>query len=223
MPTISDRQCLLQAVVQHAHWLQTQYLHQCYHLRLSTDPSLTLRIDSDDSSNSSSSSSSMSTTSSSYSSSSATDVSTVSSAAELECALHALHKSYFQSIICVQYFLFTLLSICVLFPHGVSKCSQLGLVLTCYNEDDAPCFHQNLHISPHTFDVLVSLIQDSPHFHNNSQNEQMSVPSQLAIALFHFSHIGSAASVDAIAQWAGCSAGAVINSTSHHQGFFAAP
>src|SRR5258708_34863262 len=72
----------------------------------------------------------MSTPSSSYSSSSATDVSTVSSSAELECALHALHKSYFQSIIHVQYFLSTLLSICVLFPHEVSKCSQLGLVLT---------------------------------------------------------------------------------------------
>ncbi len=166
MPAISDCQCLLKAVVQHARQLQTQYLHQCYHLRLSTDPSLTLIIDSDDSSNSSGSSSSMSTTSSSYSSSSATDVSTVSSSAELECALHALHKSssatdvstvsssaelecalhalhksYFQSIIHVQYFLSTLLSICVLFPHEVSKCSQLGLVLTCYKEDDAPHFH----------------------------------------------------------------------------------
>src|SRR5258708_1705200 len=78
MPTISDCQRLLQAVVQHAHRLWTQYLHQCHHLRLSTNPSLTLRIDSDDSSNSSTSSSSMSTTSSSYSSSSATGVSTVS-------------------------------------------------------------------------------------------------------------------------------------------------
>src|SRR5258708_6436153 len=103
----------------------------------------------------------------------------------------------------------------VLFPHEVSKCSQLGLVLTCYKEDDAPCFCQNLHISPHTFDVLVSLIRDSPCFWNNSQNEQMLVPSQLAIALFCFGHFGSAASVDAVAQWAGCSAGAVINSTCH--------
>src|SRR5260221_4438433 len=195
MPAISDCQCLLKAVVQHARQLQTQYLHQCYHLRLSTDPSLTLIIDSDDSSNSSGSSSSMSTTSSSYSSSSATDVSTVSSSAELECALHALHKSYFQSIIHVQYFLSTLLSICVLFPHEVSKCSQLGLVLICYKEDDAPCFHQNLHVSPHTFNVLMSLIQDSPCFWNDSQNEQIPVPSQLAIALFQFSHFGSAGAV----------------------------
>src|SRR5258708_6871461 len=212
MPTISDCQCLLQAVVQHAHWLWTQYLHQCHHLRISTNPSLTLGIDSDDSSNSSTSSSSTSTTSS-YSSSSATGVSTVSSSAELKCALCALHKSYFQSIIHVEYFLSTLLSICVLFPHEVSKCSQLGLVITCYKEDDAPCFCQNLHVSPHTFNVLVSLIQDSPRFQNDSQNEQMPVPSQLAIALFHFGHFGSDASVDAVAQWAGCSAGAVINST----------
>src|SRR5260221_7629140 len=101
MPTISDHQCLLQAVVQHAHRLQTQYLHRCHHLRLSANPSLTLGIDSNDSSNSSTSSSSTSTTSSSYSGSSATGVSTVSSSAELGHALCALHKSYFQSIICV--------------------------------------------------------------------------------------------------------------------------
>ena len=31
--------------------------------------------------------------------------------------------------------------------------------------------------------------------------------------LYRLGHFGSAASVDAIAQWAGCSAGAVINAT----------
>jgi len=48
---------------------------------------------------------------------------------------------------------------------------------------------------------------------SNTQGRTLTVPSQLAITLFHFGHFGSAASVDAIAQWAGCSAGAVVNST----------
>src|SRR5260370_1716598 len=63
------------------------------------------------------------------------------------------------------------------------------------------------------FDILVSLIQDSPCFQNNSANEQMPLPSQLAITLFCFGHFGSVASMDAVAQWAGCNVGAIINST----------
>src|SRR5260370_14515333 len=74
-------------------------------------------------------------------------------------------------------FLFIILSTCVIFPHEVTKCSQLGLVLLCYKEDDAPHFHQNLRISPHMFNVLMSLIQDSTCFQNNSLNEQMPIPS----------------------------------------------
>ena len=61
----------------------------------------------------------------------------------------------------------------------------------------------------------MSLIQDSPCFQNNSANKQMAISPQLAITLFLFSHFGSAASVDAVAQWAGCSTGAIVNSTHH--------
>src|SRR5260370_22737459 len=112
-----------------------------------------LPLGSDDSD--SDSSSSMSTTSSSNSDdTSATDVSTHSSKAEALQALQTAWKSYFWSARCVQFFHSIILSTCVLFPHKVTKCSQLGLVLLCYKEDDAPCFHRNLQVSPHTFDIL---------------------------------------------------------------------
>ena len=41
----------------------------------------------------------------------------------------------------------------------------------------------------------------------------MSVEDQLAIALVQFGHFGNASSVDSVAQWAGCSAGMVVNAT----------
>ena len=98
--------------------------------------------------------------------------------------------------------LYHLLSNCVLFSHEVSKCSQLGLVLVCYKDDDPVGFCQNLCISPHTFD-----------FQNDSPLDQWPIPYQLAIALFWFGHSSSATSVDTVAQWAGCSTGTVINAT----------
>ena len=76
-------------------------------------------------------------------------------------------------------------------------------------------FHGNLCISPHTFDVLISLIQDHPSFQNDSPLDQWPIPYQLTIALFWFGHFGSATSVNAVAQWAGCSTGTVINATQH--------
>src|SRR5260370_13338149 len=108
-------------------------------------------LDSDDTSNSSS----MSTTSSSNSNdTSATDVSAHSSKADVLQALQTAWKSYFWSARCVQFFLSIILSTHVLFPHEVTKCSQLVLFLLCYKEDDAPPFHRNLQVSPHTFDIL---------------------------------------------------------------------
>jgi hypothetical protein len=41
----------------------------------------------------------------------------------------------------------------------------------------------------------------------------MPLNEQLAITLFHFGHHGNATSVESIAQWAGISAGTVINAT----------
>ncbi len=48
---------------------------------------------------------------------------------------------------------------------------------------------------------------------NRSNSQQFPVEIQLAIALFRFGHEGNAASVDAIAQWAGVSAGLVVKAT----------
>src|SRR5260370_39318684 len=144
MPSISDHQHLLQAVVQHADQLHTQYLHQSHQLRLSMNGLPLDSDDSDESDDSSSSFSMLNTSSSNSIDSSTTDVSTLSSKAEVLNALQTLQKSYFQSAKCVQYLLYTILSTHVLFPHEVTKCSQLGLVLLCYKEDDAPHFCQNL-------------------------------------------------------------------------------
>src|SRR5260370_39602701 len=102
-----------------------------------------LPLGSDDS-DSDASSSSSTTSSSNSNDASATDVSTHSSKAEALQALQTAWKSYFWSARHGQFFLSIVLSTHVLFPHEVTKCSQLGLILLCYKEDDAPHFHQNL-------------------------------------------------------------------------------
>src|ERR1700677_3414384 len=112
------------------------------------------------------------TTSSSDSSSSSngsndSHLSDVSSGAEHDHALRSLRHSYFQSTYRTRHFLSTVLSTRVLYPHNVPKCSQLGLVLVCYKDDDPSRFRRNLCVSPNTFDTLLSLIQDHPSFHNN--------------------------------------------------------
>src|SRR6266581_2095159 len=66
---------------------------------------------------------------------------------------------------------------------------------------------------PSSFDILVSLIEHHSIFQTHSQTPQLPVPYQLAIALYRFGHFGSVVSVEAVAQWAGCSAGAVVKAT----------
>src|SRR5260370_21560479 len=103
MPAISDCQCLLQAVVQHAHQLRTQYFHQSHQLRLRmSDLPLGSNNSDSDESDSSSSSSMLTTSSSNSNDSSATDVSTLSSKAEILHALHTAQNSSFQSAKHVQ-------------------------------------------------------------------------------------------------------------------------
>jgi len=143
MPAISDHQCLLQALVQHAHQLWARYFHQSHQLRLRMSD-LPLGSDDLDSDDSSSSSSTSTTSSSNSNDSSTTNISTLSSKAEVLCALQTAQNSYFRSASHVRFFLSVILSTHVIFPHEVTKCSQLGLILLCYKEDDAPHFHQNL-------------------------------------------------------------------------------
>jgi len=101
----------------------------------------------------------------------------------------------------------------VLFPNRVHKLSQLYLVLVLYKEDDHKRFRQNLRVNPETFDALVKRIEDNAVFASDGPQNQLPVDEQLAIVLFRFGHYGNAASVEAIAQWAGVSAGMVVNAT----------
>ncbi|KDQ49002.1 hypothetical protein JAAARDRAFT_85719, partial [Jaapia argillacea MUCL 33604] len=74
-------------------------------------------------------------------------------------------------------------------------------------------FRRNLRVSPDTFDALWDRIQHDVVFMSTGPKEQMSVDKQLAIALYRFGHFGNAASVESVAQWAGTSAGMVVNAT----------
>src|SRR5258708_10230770 len=134
MPTISDHESVLLAAVQHTRNLCNRYLDRCHHLQLSQGTFSGSISDSDtedntdaDGDNASSSSSSNSNTGS---------LSLPSSSTDADHALGSLHHSYFRSMFCARQFLYILLSTRVIFPHEVSKCSQLGLVLKCYKEDD---------------------------------------------------------------------------------------
>ncbi len=98
----------------------------------------------------------------------------------------------------------------VLQPKNVKKVSQLYLVLESYKENDPQRFRRNLRVLPNTFDALLAHIGWHPIF---GADRQMPVEHQLAIALFRFGHFGNAASVESVAQWAGCSAGMVVNAT----------
>lgn len=95
----------------------------------------------------------------------------------------------------------------------VAKLSQMGLVTHLYKEDDPLRFCRNLRVDASTFDFLVELIQNDAIFSNNSNNPQLPIQYQLAIALYRFGHYGNASSAEAVAQWAGCSAGLVVKAT----------
>jgi hypothetical protein len=55
----------------------------------------------------------------------------------------------------------------------------------------------------------LSKISDDPIFFNNSNNPQMPVEDQLAIALYRFGHEGNAASLQSVANWAGVGKGTI--------------
>src|SRR5260370_21455583 len=96
----------------------------------------------------------LTTSSSNSNDTSTTDVSTHSSKAEVLQALQTAWKSYFQSARCVQFFLSIILSTHVLFPHKVTKCSQLGLILLVTKRMMPPTF---IEISESLLTCLTSL------------------------------------------------------------------
>ena len=102
---------------------------------------------------------------------------------------------------------------CVLNPHLVDKCSQLDLVLIDFTFHDPKRFRHNLRVSASTFDSLLKMIETHPVFFNDAYTSQSPVNIQLAVAMFRFGHDGNGASVGAVAQWAGVSAGTIVNCT----------
>jgi len=72
-------------------------------------------------------------------------------------------------------------------------------------------FRRKLRVSPEVFANIVSLIQDHPTFHSNSPNPQLPVQIQLAVFLNAAGHYGNAATPQDMAEWAGVSKGTVYN------------
>ena len=75
------------------------------------------------------------------------------------------------------------------------------------------CFINMLHVTPLVFQTILTLIKEHPTFTNNSNNAQAPVEQQLAITLFRMGQYGNGASVEDIAQQAGCAEGSVENFT----------
>lgn len=86
---------------------------------------------------------------------------------------------------------------------------QLHLLLHDYKFNRPEIFRSYLLIDPGCFDDLVNVLKDDPVFHNNSNNPQMPIDEQLAIALFRLGHYGNAASTLKIVLWAGVGFGTV--------------
>jgi hypothetical protein len=70
-----------------------------------------------------------------------------------------------------------------------------------------------LRVSPHIFDIVLSLIEHHPVFRNNSNHPQAPVEVQLVVTLYRTGRCGNGASIQDIARAAGCSEGSVENYT----------
>ncbi|KAF8219770.1 hypothetical protein L208DRAFT_1337872 [Tricholoma matsutake] len=92
-------------------------------------------------------------------------------------------------------------------PQGPSTMRHVLMTLKSAHLDK---FHEELWVTPLTFDAIIAAIAPNPIFQNNSNNTQTPVEEQLAITLYWFGHDGNAASLQSIANWAGCGKGAVL-------------
>ena len=84
--------------------------------------------------------------------------------------------------------------------NHVPKAGNMHLVWQ-HKEDPAlhSQFEQMLHVSPHIFDIVLSLIEHHPVFQNNSNRPQVPVEVQLAVTLYRMGHYGNGASIQDIA------------------------
>ncbi|KAJ6528051.1 hypothetical protein B0H19DRAFT_868249, partial [Mycena capillaripes] len=81
-------------------------------------------------------------------------------------------------------------------------------VLTALKAGRSDHFRQSLRVSAQTFDTLVAARENDPIFFNNSTHPQpLPVDQQVAAALYRFGHDGDAASIQAVANWAGLGKG----------------
>ncbi|KAG2108387.1 uncharacterized protein F5147DRAFT_576725 [Suillus discolor] len=91
-------------------------------------------------------------------------------------------------------------------PRGPS---QMRHVLDVLKPQRSDKFRESFRVSPCTFDKICTKLAPDPVFSNNSQNEQIPLADQLAVALYHFGHDGNGASMQAVADWAGLGKGTV--------------
>lgn len=89
-------------------------------------------------------------------------------------------------------------------PRGPA---YLPHVLHVYKHEQPDKFREELRVTPFTFDRLVARLADDPIFTNNSEKAQMPVENQVAIALWRFGRFGNGATLQQVANWAGCGKG----------------
>jgi hypothetical protein len=71
-------------------------------------------------------------------------------------------------------------------------------------------FHEELCVTPYTFNTLVVSIKNDPIFQNGSNTVQIAVEEQLVIALYQFGHDGNATGLQGVANWAAVEKGTVL-------------
>lgn len=95
-------------------------------------------------------------------------------------------------------------------PRGPAYMHHVLKVLKLQRPDH---FRTQLRVSPTTFDRLVDVLQRDSVFINNSNNPQMPVCEQLAIALYRFGRNGNGVTLQDVANWAGVAKGTVLLAT----------
>ncbi|KAF8966891.1 hypothetical protein BDZ97DRAFT_1657089 [Flammula alnicola] len=95
-------------------------------------------------------------------------------------------------------------------PRGPSYLHHVLIALKNQRSDH---FRHQFRINPSTFDAIVATIKLDPIFANSSNNAQMPVEEQLAIALYRFGRDGNGAGLQEVANWGGVGKGTVTLAT----------
>jgi hypothetical protein len=213
MPALSHHENIYHSILTYATQLRQRYWNEVLELPSSnSSSSLSVSLTHSSSTTSSSSSSASSTSSSltQQSSGHESDIWITHSSDQDE----AIGDAYHHTLCRLHDYFVAVVNTCILFSNGpVPKVSQLHLVLEWYRKHHEAQFCRNLHVHPLTFDEILYRIEHDPIFYSDLNNNQTPISHQLAIMLFRFGHFGNAASVESVAQWAGCSVGLVVSCT----------